>query len=95
MTFWILPISCIPIPRSTVILIQPHELNDIHVNKLLTEYTPTVNTKIGILTKFMVTDTSLLNPTLLAPDLPISDKWEEDISMKPYKPSSEENAWNS
>ena len=56
MTFWILPISCIPIPRSTVILIQPHEFNDIHVTKLLTEYTNTVNLKIGDHTKFMVPD---------------------------------------
>ena len=92
MTFWILPISCIPIPRSTVISIQPHELIDAHVKKLLTEYTNTVKIKIGDHTKFMVPGKLLQHPTSLTPDMPVSDNWDGDISMLPYEPSSEENA---
>ena len=91
MTFWILPISCIPIPQSTVILIQPHGLNAIHVTKLLTEYTKTVNLKIGNHTKFMVPD-KLHHPTSLNSNNPFSDNWEGDIRILPYEPSSEENA---
>jgi len=90
MTFWILPISCIPIPRFTVILIQPHELNDIHVTKLLKEYTNTVNLKIGDHTKFIVPDN--LQNTSLTSSEPFFDNWEGDITMLPFEPSSEENA---
>jgi len=90
MTFWILPISCIPIPRSTVISIQPHELNDIHVTKLLKEYTNTVNLKIGDHTNFIVPNN--LQNTSLTTSEPFSNNWEGDITMLPFEPSSEENA---
>jgi len=91
MTFWILPILCVPIPISTIILIQPHEFND-SVKKLLLEYTATVNNKIGDNTKYIVPANSLQQSTLLDSDLPISDKWDGDESILPYEPSSEENA---
>jgi len=39
----------------------------------------------------MVPD-KLHHPTSLNSNVPFSDTWEEDITMLPYEPSSEENA---
>ena len=43
----------------------------------------TVNNKIGDHTEFLVPTTSLQKSTLLNSDLPISDKWDGDVSMLP------------
>ena len=93
MTFWILPISCTPIPRSTVIPIQKHEMDDTHVNQLLIAYSAAIMNKIGDHTKFLVKD---IHPPHLDihsafTNIP-SDKWEGDISSIPYEPTSEEGA---
>ena len=90
MTFWILLISFIPIPRSTVIMIQPNEFNDGHVKYLLTCYNSTVRNKIENNSKFLISDNLLLQPSSLDTYVPTTDKWDEDESMIPYEPTSEE-----
>ena len=92
MTFWILPISCIPIPRSSVILIPPNEFTNKTIQSLMTAYTDTVQNKIGNHTKYVVPAASKFEHTpLLQPDI-VPDKWEGDATMLPFEPTSEESA---
>ena len=79
-----------PIPRSTVIMIQPNEFNDGHVKYLLTCYNSTVRNKIENNSKFLISDNLLLQPSSLDTYVPTTDKWDEDESMIPYEPTSEE-----
>ena len=92
MTFWILPVSCTPIPRSSVILVQPHELQDKSIQSLLTTFTDTVNIKIGDNTKYVIPTTSSSSQISLNPPEIVNDKWDGDSSMLPFEPTSEESA---
>ena len=57
MTFWIFPISRIPIPRSTVIQIFPSELQDVNAKDLLNNFTSTITVKLGnIINHLVLTD---------------------------------------
>ena len=47
MTFWILPISCIPIPRSSILSIPEHEYSSDIVKQMMSGFDATVNSKIG------------------------------------------------
>ena len=100
MTFHILPISCIPIPRSSVISIPEHEYSSDAVKQMMSSFDATINDKIGNNNKFLV-DTNIpvdiqnkyvdsfkkLNELKAAPKL-----WDDDPNSLPYEATSEEAA---
>ena len=61
MTFWILPISCIPTPRSTIITIRTSEQNDNQVQSILTSFDNTIHSKLGNPRKFLIKHKSPLD----------------------------------
>ena len=54
MTFWVLPISVIPIPRSTIIKIAVEELQDINVKAIIDDYNKTITSKLSNISKYLV-----------------------------------------
>ena len=92
MTFWILPVLCIPIPRSSVILIQPNELKDTAIQSLLNTSTETVNIKIGNHTKYVIPSDPSSDQISLARLEIVADKWDDDVLMLHFEPTSEESA---
>ena len=92
MTFWVLPISGIPIPRSTIIKIAPGELHDINIKVIIDDYNKTITSKLSNISKYIVpSDTSILFRNIEQTSQ-ISDLWDGDINMIPYEPTSEESA---
>ena len=45
MTFWVLPFSCTPIPRPSVVSVQPHEIDLPEVQELMISYTASITDK--------------------------------------------------
>ena len=45
-TFWILPISSIPIPRSSIVRLQEYETNEPNVRLLINSYCSTIERKL-------------------------------------------------
>ena len=89
--FWILPISGIPIPRSTAIQVSPHELLDINVKEILDNYTSTITAKLGNTTSnLVVAKLASSKPRKVESIDSAKDLWEGgDINMLPYEPTSE------
>ena len=93
MTFWILPISGIPIPRSTVIQVNPNELLDINVKEIMDNYTSAIIAKLGNTTSNLVAAKPVLSkPRKVESMDSAKDLWDGDINMLPYEPTSEECA---
>ena len=100
MTFWILPISCIPIPRSSITHIQDNDLDSPVVQKMMATYDSVVASKLGDHSKYLTNKSSpvdlknkyadsirTLHESTLAPDL-----WDGDVDALPFEPTSEETA---
>ena len=98
MTFWILPISCIPIPRSSIISIPEHEIffwhcqtNDVY------SFDATVNSKIGDNKKYLVDENIPVDTAKNYVDSfrrldeanTVPDIWDGDPNSLPYEATSE------
>ena len=57
MTFWVLPITCMPLPRSSVVSVQPHEMDLPEVKALIHAFTSSVSSKLN-------TNKYLVNPRI-------------------------------
>ena len=91
MTFWILPISGIPIPRPTVIQIYPSELQDVNVEDLFNDFTLIITSKLENITNHVgIIESSIPSPRKVDSINSTRDLWEGDINMLPYKHTSEE-----
>ena len=102
MTFWILPISGIPSPKSTVIPIPKVDLENNLVKNMLNSYDNTINSKMS---KLHITEPSMdpvhkyvQNFSTSTPNrtveqtLTSSDLWDGDVAAIPFEPTSEESA---
>ena len=102
MTFWILPISGIPSPKSTVIPIPKVDLENNLVKNMLKSYDNTINSKMS---KLHITEPSMdpvhkyvQNFSTSTPNrtveqtLTSSDLWDGDVAAIPFEPTSEESA---
>ena len=100
MTFLILPISCIPIPRSSIISIPEREYSSDIVKQMMSSFDATVNAKIGNSKKYLVDDNvpvitvnkdtdsfRRLDEVNTTPDI-----WDGDPNFLPYAATSEEAA---
>ena len=98
MTFCIFPISCIPIPRSSIISIPEHEYSSDIINQMMSSFDATVNTKILDSIKFLVDDNVpvgtakkhvnsfiRVDKVNMAPDL-----WAGDPNSLPYEATNKE-----
>ena len=97
MTFHILPISYIPLPRSSIISILEHEYSSDVVKQMMSSFDATINAKIGNNNKFFVytnipvgiqnkyvNSFRKLNELKAAPTL-----WDGDPNSLPYETTSE------
>ena len=98
MTFWILPISCIPIPHSSIISIPEREYSSDIVKQMMSSFDASVNSKIGDSKKYLVDENvpvdtvnkyvdsfRRLNEINTAPDI-----WDGDPNLLPYDATREE-----
>ena len=103
MSIWVLPISCSPIPRSSIVRLTPQDLNDSQVKLLMLNFTNTVKERIGDHTKHIINDQVSQNDVhkyVLSPlqinsastSVSTSDIWDGDANMLPFKPTSEDTA---
>ena len=92
MNFWILPISGIPIPRSTVINIATDEQNDINIKSILDDYTRTITYKLGNINRHLVPLDLSISVTKIEHTTQVSDLWDGYIIITPYEPTGEESA---
>ena len=99
MTFWILPLSCQPILRSSFVSVLPHELELPEVKQLMLDYTTCINSKCDT-TKFLVNPNCPIDKHDQYNDVcrslgefnTTSNKWDGDHRYLPYEPTSEEAA---
>jgi len=92
MTFWILPISGIPIPRSTVVKINKDEFDDMNVKAIMDDFTNTIKIKLGNISRYSITQDQSIPFRKVEQASQVSDLWDGDIKMIPYEPTSEESA---
>ena len=89
MIFWVLPISEIPIPRSTIIRLEPEELDNVNVKPILDSYTATITSKIDNVSNYLVPLDK--QSSRVRKIEAVLDLWDGDINMIPYEPTSEES----
>ena len=102
MTFWILPSSGIPIPRSSVIPLSPQDREHEPVNERIAEFNLKIKAKVENTPNFVINAKEKIdiihnvnmfqsnNPT--QETLTTKDLWEGDIDSIPYEPTNEESA---
>ena len=99
MTFWVLPITCTPTPRSSVVSVQPHELDLPEVKQLMLDYTTSIKSKCDT-TKFLVNPNVPINKhdqyidafRSLGEFNATPKLWDGDHRYLPYEPTNEESA---
>ena len=102
MTFWILPFTGTPIPRSTVVSLLPHDFDDPVVKARMSLFDTKVTSMLNDTTNYTVTRKSVIKPHQLidASDPPrllhemqvLDSVWDGDINFLPYEPTTEERA---
>ena len=101
-TFWILPISGIPSPKSTVIPIPKCDLENNLVNNMLDSYDNTINSKmskphatkpsIDPVHKYVQNFSTSTSDRTVEQTHTSFDLWDGDVASIPFEPTSEESA---
>ena len=97
MTFWILPSSGIPIPRSSIIPVTTDEKNSDPVKERIQEFTLAINPKLCNDSKYAINSKQGANRinstnTKTTKTNTASDLWDGDVESIPFEPTNEENA---
>ena len=99
MTFWVLPITCVPIPRSSVVSVQSHEMDLPQVKELMTSFTASITNKCRpnnfLVDKNLPFDTHNSHADTirsLGESHSAPPTWDGDHRYLPFEPTSEESA---
>ena len=102
MTFWILPSSGIPIPRSSVIPLSPHEYEMQSIKERMYDFRLLIKSKVEDTTNFLIKKNGRIDTIndinvirvnrSIQESYTSADLWDGDKDSIPYEPTSDESA---